>query len=90
MTLLKFTPNLKRFYPQLESMEVMADTLPKIIDIVDRKHPGLKSYILDEQGQLRKHVHIFIGENQIKDRLTLSDPVSNSDQVYIMQALSGG
>jgi len=39
---------------------------------------------------LRRHVNIFVGEEPIMDRDTLSDAVSPGDNVFILQALSGG
>ena len=90
MPLIKFTPNLKRFYPQLEPVTSSNLNLIDMIDEVDDQYPGIRSYILDEQGRLRKHVQIFIGENLIRDRSGLSDKITENDEVYIMQALSGG
>ncbi|HAA14440.1 MAG TPA: molybdenum cofactor biosynthesis protein MoaD, partial [Cytophagales bacterium] len=44
----------------------------------------------DDQGQLRKHVNVFVGNTLIADRIGLSDALTAQDEVYIMQALSGG
>ncbi len=90
MPVVKFTANLKRFYPGLDTMEVDAASLPDLLDELEGRFPKLRHYIVDEQGRLRKHVNIFIGDELIKDRVKLSDPLHSGDQVYIMQALSGG
>ena len=90
MPVVKFTANLKRFYPDLTSMEVEADSIPMLLDELENKFPKLRHYIVDEQGQLRKHVNIFIGDELIKDRVQLSDRIDEKDEIYIMQALSGG
>ena len=50
----------------------------------------LRSYVLDEQGRLRKHVTIYLDGTVIADRLRLSDPVGPQSEIYILQALSGG
>lgn len=50
----------------------------------------LKSYVLDEQGRLRKHVTIYLDGAVIQDRLRLSDPVGPGSEIYVLQALSGG
>ncbi len=47
-------------------------------------------YLLDESVALRKHVNIFIGENLLRDRMKLGDTVGEHDEIFIMQALSGG
>ncbi len=90
MPRVKFTSNLKRFYPDLSPMEIEVDSIPGILSIIDERHPGLRDYIVDEQGRLRQHVNIFIGNDLIKDRDKLTDEVKSDSEVYIMQALSGG
>jgi hypothetical protein len=50
----------------------------------------LRSYVLDEQGRLRKHVTIYLDGSVITDRLRLSDPVGPQTEIYVLQALSGG
>lgn len=50
----------------------------------------VRSYALDEHGAVRKHVTVFIGDRQTTDRVTLSDPVTDGDTIYVFQALSGG
>ncbi len=65
-------------------------TLPAILNEIDAAYPGIRKYVLDEQGQLRKHVNIFIDGNLVKDRTLLNDPFRENSEIYIMQALSGG
>jgi molybdopterin converting factor small subunit len=90
MPRVNFTFALKRFYPDLESFEVSASTVFDVIKGLDHKYPGLKDYLVDEQGRLRQHVNIFIGDKLIKDKERLTDHLSENDEVFIMQALSGG
>lgn len=90
MPIVKFTANLKRFYPELSDIRLAAVDLNEILDELEGKYKGIKDYVVDEQGQLRKHVNIFIGDELIKDRVSLTDAVRDDDEVYIMQALSGG
>ncbi len=90
MAIVKFTANLKRFYPDLIPTEVKGQTVMEVLDEIESLHSGIKDYIVEESGVLRKHVNIFIGNELIKDRQQLSDSVSDKDEVYIMQALSGG
>ncbi|MEL7003610.1 MAG: MoaD/ThiS family protein [Bacteroidota bacterium] len=90
MPTVKFTSNLKRFYPELDTMKLESSSVADVIEEINLSHKGIKDYIVDETGALRKHVHIFIGEEMIKDRLKLKDMLKESDEVYIMQALSGG
>ena len=90
MPTVKFTSNLKRFYPDLAPLDVQGKTVAEILEEIEAHYSGLKDYIVDENGTLRKHVNIFIGNDMIKDRQNLKDELTERDQVYVMQALSGG
>lgn len=90
MARVKFTPNLKRFFPDLSELEVEATTVAEALAAADARWRGLGDYIIDEQGALRKHVNIFIGDELLRDKRRLTDTVSADTRIYIMQALSGG
>ena len=86
----KFTHALKRFFPQLKDGESKAKSLSEIISEMDSKYSGLRNYVLDDQGSLRKHVNIFIDGQIIADRTGLSDSFDKDSEIFIIQALSGG
>ena len=90
MAIVKFTRNLKRFYPDLKPFESPASTLQHLLSDVDSKYPGICNYILDETGSIRKHVQIFIQNKAIMQRDNLGIQIESNDEIYIMQALSGG
>lgn len=89
MTLVKFTPNLKRFFPDLKPFETEKNTILDLVNELDNKYPGIKGYILDDQEKVRKHVQIFIGDEMMIDRSKVSKAFKEKE-IYIMQALSGG
>jgi hypothetical protein len=64
--------------------------LPKLLHSIDGHYPGIRNYIVDERGALRKHVLIFIDGEQINDREKLGDQITAASEIYIMQSLSGG
>ena len=90
MPKVRFTPNLKRFYPTLQPTQVEAETVAQLLEEIEELHPGICAYIVDEHGSLREHVNIFVGGELIHDKAKLSDPLGPQDEVYILQALSGG
>jgi molybdopterin synthase sulfur carrier subunit len=90
MPLVKFTKNLQRFFPDIQTINVEGETVAQVVAALDQRHPGLAGYLLDDQGTLREHVNIFVNEELIQDRQTLTDALEANDQVYILQALSGG
>ena len=52
--------------------------------------PGLRSYVLDDQGRLRTHVVIYVDGRPVRDRNSLADAVGENAEIHVMQALSGG
>lgn len=91
MPVLRYTAALHRFFPDLSSgAETRGATIAEVVQNADQQHPGLRRYLLEDDGSLRKHVNIFHNGVLIRDRQKLSDAVADSDEVYIIQALSGG
>ena len=84
-----FTANLER-HLSCPVQDVPGSTVRAVLDGVFAEQPKLRSYILDDQDRVRKHVAIFINGERIMDRQRLSDPVGESDEVFVFQALSGG
>ena len=71
-------------------MTVPGRTVREALEAVFAHNQSVRSYVLDDQGALRKHMVIFVAGQQIQDRIELSDPVPENGEIYIMQALSGG
>lgn len=90
MVSVKFTSVLKRFFPDLKTESLEADTVGNLIIEIDRKYPGIKNYMVDETGHLREHVQIYIGEEPVNKDNQLQEKLSSDDKVLIYQAISGG
>lgn len=91
MAQVRFTSHLKRFFPTLtQDLAVSGATVADVVTTLESSYPGIKAYLVDERGRLRKHVNIFVNGEMIRDKETLGDVVSESTQVFILQALSGG
>jgi len=90
MATVRFTHALKRFYPDLKELEIEVDQVVEVLKAIEERYPGIQSYLIDDQGKLRKHVNIFVDGSMIEDRDHQSDQIDARSEVYIMQALSGG
>ncbi len=64
-----------------------AATVDAVLADLDRQFPGIRFRIVDEQGRLRQHMKVFVEAEMTRD---LSTPVTASDEITLMQALSGG
>ena len=84
-----FTPNLQR-HITCRALDVSGATVRAALEQVFVTNPGLRAYLLDDQGRLRRHVTIFVDTYAIVDRDSLTDAVNQSGEIYVVQALSGG
>ncbi len=89
MAHLEFTPNLQR-HVATPPRDVAGRTVREILDAAFAENARARGYVLDEQGALRPHMVVFVDGEAVKDRVGLSDPVTQTSRVFVMQALSGG
>ncbi|NQD93672.1 MoaD/ThiS family protein [Pseudomonas sp. CrR25] len=89
MARISFTVNLQR-HLDVAAQAVAGTTVGEVLAAVFAANPRLRSYLLDDQGRLRRHVAIFVDGEQIADRQRLSDRVAADSEIYVVQALSGG
>lgn len=74
-------------YTKQREVEASGTTLAELVDDLDRQYPGIRFRIIDEQGGMRPHMRFFVNGDQA---MTLKLELSPSDEVQIVQALSGG
>ena len=89
MATIRFTSHLVRHRPA-PVLQAVGDTVAEVLALGFDGDDLLRSYVLDEQGRLRKHVNIYLDGVLIGDRLRLSDAVGPTSEIYVLQALSGG
>lgn len=89
MPTVHFTANLIR-HVSCPSVRVEGATVAEVLEAVFQQNPRLRSYVVDEQGAVRKHMNVFVDGQQVRDRVRLGDPVDAASEIYVMQALSGG
>ena len=53
-------------------------------------YPGVRDRIATEQGQIREHINLFVGEEDIRYTGGLMSPISVGSQISIVPAISGG
>ena len=84
-------PTILRTYTDGES-EVSAegDTLGAVLDDLDTNYSGIKGRVLDEAGQLRRFVNVYVSGEDIRFRDGLQTELSDGDEVTILPAVAGG
>ncbi|HEY3145489.1 MAG TPA: hypothetical protein VGJ75_04015 [Dongiaceae bacterium] len=89
MPTIHLTSHLRRIAPA-GPIQVEAATLGAALDAYFAAAPKVRTYILDDQGRLRRHVAVFIDGELLVDKKDLGRSVAPSSEIYVMQALSGG
>jgi len=68
-------------------VEAEGGTLSEILADIDRRYPGIRFRVIDEQERIRRHMKFFVGGEVATD---LGHPVAPGAEVHIIGALSGG
>jgi molybdopterin synthase sulfur carrier subunit len=86
------TSHLFTYFPDLARGSIVVDaaTVAEVVAALEQRAPGFAYYVCDELGRLRRHVNVFVENEMIHDRRSLSDRVGADSRVFIAQALSGG
>ena len=84
-----FTSNLQR-HVACPERDVQGASVAQALAAVFADAPQIRDYVLDEQGHVRRHVHIYVDGQRIVDRERLTDAVADSSEICVLQALSGG
>ena len=87
MTRVRIPTPLRSYTAQAHAVEADGTTVDEILVDLDRRYPGMRFRIVDEQGRLRTHMKVCVNKDAVRD---LSSPIGPDDEVTLMQALSGG
>jgi molybdopterin converting factor small subunit len=80
-------PSALRSYTEQSETEANGATLGAVLADLDRRYAGIRFRMIDEQDRIRPHIRMFVNGKQARD---LSQPLRVTDEVVIVQALSGG
>lgn len=78
---------LRSYTGQRARVEADGATVGALLSDLDRRFPGIRFRMVDEQDAIRPHIRIFVNAEQVRG---LEAPLRASDEVQILQALSGG
>jgi sulfur-carrier protein len=79
---------LAPFCDDQRSMPVTGADVRSALEDAMGRHPLLRTHLLDERGQVREHVHVFLNETDVRQDLTAA--TRDGDEIYVLQAMSGG
>ena len=71
-------------------VETSGGTLRDALEALFAAHPGLRDRVLTEQGEIREHVNVFVGNTAARSTGGLATPVADGVEISIIPAISGG
>lgn len=80
-------PSALRSYIERGETDASGATLAMLLVDLERQYPGIRFRMIDEQDRIRRNIRIFVNGEQVR---ALSQPLNATDEVIIVQALSGG
>ena len=83
---------LRDFTAGSSSVEIlsMPATLRDALELLCGLHPGIRDRVLTEQGQLRPHINVFVGTEDVRYMGGLKTRITEADTISILPAVSGG
>ena len=78
---------LRSYTAERSAVEAEGATLAEVLADLDRRYPGIRFRMIDEQDAIRRHMRIWVNREEVR---TLDVPIAASDEVIIIQALTGG
>jgi molybdopterin synthase sulfur carrier subunit len=67
-------------------LEVEGATVAEVLQALEREHPDVRGWILDEQGAIREHINVFVNKEYGREDTAVTD----ADRLHVLPAISGG
>ena len=80
-------PTPLRSYTSAREVDAHGTTIAELLADLERRYPGIRFRMIDEQDKMRAHMRFFVNGEQVFD---MGRPLVPSDSIQIVQALSGG
>ena len=81
---------LRKFTDDQAAVEAVGGTIGELISSLDDRHPGIGERLLDETGKIRRHVNVYVNEEDFRFLDGIDTRLSEGDRVAIVPAVAGG
>ena len=71
-------------------VRVKADTVNDLIDDLERQYPGMRDRLVEESGELRRFINIYVNQEDIRFLQGEKTALKQGDEVSIVPAIAGG
>jgi molybdopterin synthase sulfur carrier subunit len=81
---------LRRFTNDQSDVEIDGGTVGEVMDNLEAAHAGIKEKLVDEAGDIRRFVNVYVNDEDIRFLDGAETPVKDGDSVTIVPAIAGG
>ena len=81
---------LRKLTDNQESIEIESNTIGGAIEELEGKFPGIKERLVDEEGEIRRFVNVYVNEEDIRFLENQDTPLKDGDDISIIPAIAGG
>jgi molybdopterin converting factor small subunit len=81
---------LRKFTNNTAKVNINANSVKGVVDELTHNFPDLKKHLLDEQGNIRSFVNIFVGDEDIRNLQQEQTPIKEETVISIVPAIAGG
>jgi sulfur-carrier protein len=81
---------LRRLSDGAVTVDVEAHDLESAIEALDARHPGFRDRLLDENGDLRQFVNVYLNDEDVRYLQKEATPVKDGDTISIVPSIAGG
>ena len=81
---------LRRLTGGQAKVEAVGEDIGTIIQAVDAQYPGVADRLLDDDGNVKRFINVFVNDSEIRGLQGLHTPVKAGDKVSIVPAMAGG
>lgn len=81
---------LRKFTNNTAKLQINADTIANTVNELTLNFPDLKKHLLDDRGQIRSFINIFVGNDDIRNLQQEHTTVKSDSVISIVPAIAGG
>ena len=81
---------LRKMTNEQDMVSSTGDSLAALVEALEGDYPGLKDRLIDESGELRRFVNVYVNGEDVRFLDGLATPLKSGDEVSIVPAVAGG
>ena len=81
---------LRKFTNGADEVDAQGGTVRALVEDLEKKYPGIKERICDENGKVRRFVNVYVNGDDIRFLQNMETSLKEGDNISIVPAIAGG